>query len=124
MYVTLRVWRANEGGTTICPTTPKLSHVTERCLKTKLQISASPRNGTYILLAVAAITCFLIFLNSQSVVVLRQPSSRSLMAIRLLLLFLFCRTPHLLSLQVFPSLVFVLLLVHDLYGQVAFHSCQ
>jgi hypothetical protein len=36
----------------ICPTTPKLSHVTERCLETKLQIYAAPRNGTYILLAV------------------------------------------------------------------------
>jgi hypothetical protein len=34
----------------ICPTTPKLSHETERCLKTKLRISTSPRNGTYILL--------------------------------------------------------------------------
>ena len=35
----------------ICPTTPKLSHETERCLKTKLRIYSSPRNGTYILLA-------------------------------------------------------------------------
>ncbi len=34
----------------ICPTTPKLSHVTELCLKTKLQIYTSPRNGTCILL--------------------------------------------------------------------------
>jgi hypothetical protein len=34
----------------ICPTAPKLSHETERCLKTKLQIYTVPRNGTYILL--------------------------------------------------------------------------
>lgn len=34
----------------ICPTTPKLSHVTELCLKTKLQINTKPRNGTCILL--------------------------------------------------------------------------
>lgn len=34
----------------ICPTTPKMSTVTERCLKTKLQIYTSPRNGTCILL--------------------------------------------------------------------------
>ena len=34
----------------ICPTTPKLSTVTERCLKPKLQIYTAPRNGTYILL--------------------------------------------------------------------------
>jgi hypothetical protein len=36
----------------ICPTTPKLSHVTERCLKTKLQLYTKSRNGTYILLAI------------------------------------------------------------------------
>ena len=29
----------------ICPTTPKLSTVTERCLKTKLRITTTPRNG-------------------------------------------------------------------------------
>ena len=34
----------------ICPTTPKLSHVTERCFETKLQIYITPRNGTYIVL--------------------------------------------------------------------------
>ena len=32
----------------ICPTVPKLSTVTERCLKTKLQIYTAPRNGTYL----------------------------------------------------------------------------
>ncbi len=40
----------------ICPTTPKLSHVTERCLKTKLLISTSPRNVTYTLLAAVPLT--------------------------------------------------------------------
>ncbi len=40
----------------ICPTTPKLSHVTERCLKTKLRIYTTPRNGTCILLAVVLLT--------------------------------------------------------------------
>ena len=35
----------------ICPTTPKLSHNTERCLKTKQQLYTKPRNGTYILCA-------------------------------------------------------------------------
>jgi|JI8StandDraft_1071087.scaffolds.fasta_scaffold49046_2 hypothetical protein len=40
----------------ICPTTPKLSHETERCLKTKLRNYTSPRNGTYILLAVVGLT--------------------------------------------------------------------
>jgi len=34
----------------ICPTTPKLSHETERCLKPKLQLYTEPRNVTYILL--------------------------------------------------------------------------
>lgn len=34
----------------ICPTTPKLSTVIERCLKPKLQIYTTPRNGTYIVL--------------------------------------------------------------------------
>ena len=34
----------------ICPTTPKLSTVTERCLKTKLQIYTEPRHVTYTLL--------------------------------------------------------------------------
>ena len=29
----------------ICPTTPKLSTVTERCLKPKLRITTTPRNG-------------------------------------------------------------------------------
>jgi hypothetical protein len=38
----------------ICPTTPKLSHETERCLKPKLLIFTSPRNVTYILLAAVA----------------------------------------------------------------------
>jgi len=35
----------------ICPTTPKLSHETARCLKPKLRIFTTPRNVTYILLA-------------------------------------------------------------------------
>jgi hypothetical protein len=35
----------------ICPTAPKLSTVTERCLKTKLHIYTSPRNGTYLFCA-------------------------------------------------------------------------
>ena len=35
----------------ICPTTPKLSHVTERCLKTKLRNLHTARNDTYLLLA-------------------------------------------------------------------------
>jgi hypothetical protein len=34
----------------ICPTTPKLSRMSKRCLKTKLQIYVAPRNGTYIVL--------------------------------------------------------------------------
>ena len=40
----------------ICPTTLKLSHEPERYLKPKLQIYSSPRNGTYILLALVAYT--------------------------------------------------------------------
>ena len=32
----------------ICSTIPKLSQVTERNLKTKLQINTVPRNGTYL----------------------------------------------------------------------------
>jgi len=40
----------------ICPTTPKLSHLTERCLKTKLQIYTAPRNDTYLLLAVVTVS--------------------------------------------------------------------
>jgi hypothetical protein len=40
----------------ICPTTPKLSTVTERCLKTKLQIYTAPRNGTYIVVGPSCIT--------------------------------------------------------------------
>jgi hypothetical protein len=51
MYVTLRAWRANEGGTTDLPDYSKLSHVTERFLKIKLQTYTTPRNGTYILCA-------------------------------------------------------------------------
>jgi hypothetical protein len=50
MYVMLRVWRANEGGTTDLPDYSETVHVTERCLKTKLQLYTTPRNGTYILL--------------------------------------------------------------------------
>jgi hypothetical protein len=38
----------------ICPTTPKLSDMTERWLEAKLQIYNAPRNGTYILLAAVA----------------------------------------------------------------------
>ena len=34
----------------ICPTTPKVSTVTERYLKTKLRIYTAPRNVTYTLL--------------------------------------------------------------------------
>lgn len=40
----------------ICPTTPKLSHDTERCLKPKLRISTSPRNVTYTLLAACSLS--------------------------------------------------------------------
>jgi len=50
-YVPLRAWRAMKEERLVCPTTPKRSHVTERCLKTKLQIYTTPRNGTYLLLA-------------------------------------------------------------------------
>ena len=56
----------------ICPTTPKLSHETERCLKTKLRIFTSPRNVTYILLAAVACptepsghqSCIFLFVHS------------------------------------------------------------
>ena len=53
MYVALRAWRANEGGTTDLPdyseTVPR-----EGCLKLKLQLNTTPRNGSYILLSDAA----------------------------------------------------------------------
>jgi hypothetical protein len=41
----------------ICATAPELSHVTEHCLKAKLQIYTAPRNRTYTLLAAALIHC-------------------------------------------------------------------
>jgi hypothetical protein len=57
----LGMWRCGLGGhpdsyrekeeRPICPTTPKLSHVTEGCLKTKLQLFTESRNDTYLLLA-------------------------------------------------------------------------
>lgn len=49
MYVTVRAWRANEGGTTDLADYSETATMTERCLKTKLQIYTTPRNGTYIL---------------------------------------------------------------------------
>jgi hypothetical protein len=48
VLVSFIVWRSNEGGTTDLPDYSKTGNVPERCLKTKLQIYAMPRNGTYI----------------------------------------------------------------------------
>jgi hypothetical protein len=52
MYVTLRAWRANEGGTTDLRDYSEIVPRDRTLFETKLQIYTAPRNGTYILLAV------------------------------------------------------------------------
>jgi len=61
MYVPLRAWRANEGGTTDLPDYSETVHCYRPLFETKLQIYTAPRNGTYILLGAVFLTARLHF---------------------------------------------------------------